>query len=186
MHAKQDNPELQEAVRLKLKIVSFPEFIYEQSKDKKRVVIAGSHGKTTITSMLMHVLSKAGFKYDYLVGSKIDGFEDSVKLSNDAEYMIIEGDEYLTSSLDPKPKFLWYKPHISLISGIAWDHMNVFPTFDFYKKQFNLFLESLAQDAKVVYYQDDKYLPEIISAYKELKQSHTLILCMKLRTTGLA
>jgi UDP-N-acetylmuramate: L-alanyl-gamma-D-glutamyl-meso-diaminopimelate ligase len=163
MHAKEDNPELKEAVRLKLKIVSFPEFIYEQSKDKKRVVIAGSHGKTTITSMLMHVLNKAGYKYDYLVGSKIDGFEDSVKLSNDAEYMIIEGDEYLTSSLDPRPKFLWYKPHISLITGIAWDHMNVFPTFDIYKKQFGLFLETLAPGSKVVYFNDDEHLPEVIN-----------------------
>lgn len=169
MHAKEDNPELKEAIRLQLKIVSFPEFIYEQSKDKKRVVIAGSHGKTTITSMLMHVLNKAGYQYDYLVGSKIDGFEDSVKLSNEAEYMIIEGDEYLTSSLDPRPKFLWYKPHISLISGIAWDHMNVFPTFDIYKKQFSLFLENLAQGGEVVYYKDDEHLPEVVSQHKDVK-----------------
>ena len=158
MHAKDDNPELLEAINLGLKIYSFPELIYENSKDKIRVVVAGSHGKTTITSMIMHVIAKSNIELDYLVGAKIPGFENSVKLSEDASIIIIEGDEYLSSAIDKRPKFLWYKPQIALLSGIAWDHMNVFKTFEIYKKQFKDFISSLSDDSVLVYCSEDKLL----------------------------
>ncbi len=136
MHAREDNPELKKALQMGVKVYSYPEFIYEQSKDKTRVVIAGSHGKTTITSMILRVLKKLTRDFDYLVGAQIEGFETMVRLS-DAPVIILEGDEYLSSPIDRRPKFHLYDPHIALISGIAWDHINVFPTWDNYKAQFS-------------------------------------------------
>ena len=162
MHARQDNPELLRACELGLKIVSFPEFIYEESKNKQRVVIAGSHGKTTTTSMVMHVLKEAGKVFDYAVGSSIEGFEDSVKLTSDAPVIIIEGDEYLTSPIDRRPKFLWYKPQISYLTGIAWDHINVFPTYDEYYHQFELFVASLEKKAILIYNTKDEEVERLI------------------------
>ena len=130
MHARIDNPELLEAQKLGLKIYSYPEYLYEQSKNKKRVVIGGSHGKTTITAMILHILKFAGVDADFMVGAQLEGFDVMVRLSHEAQWMIMEGDEYLTSPIDRRPKFLHYKPNIALISGIGWDHINVFPTFD--------------------------------------------------------
>ena len=158
MHAKKDNPELLKAEDLGLKIFSYPEFLYEQSKDKIRVVIAGSHGKTTITSMILHVLQDAGIDADYMVGAQLEGFEVMVKLSGSANYMVIEGDEYLTSALDPRPKFHLYRPHIALISGIAWDHMNVFPTFGNYISQFGQFIDLIEPGGSLIYCASD---PEV-------------------------
>jgi UDP-N-acetylmuramate: L-alanyl-gamma-D-glutamyl-meso-diaminopimelate ligase len=142
MHARKDNPELAKAQELGLNIQSFPEFIYNHAKDKKRVVVAGSHGKTTTTSMIMHVLRHAGRDFDYLVGALLEGFKTMVRLS-DAPIMVIEGDEYLSSALDPVPKFLHYKPQVSIITGVAWDHMNVFPTYENYVEQFEKFIKTL-------------------------------------------
>jgi UDP-N-acetylmuramate: L-alanyl-gamma-D-glutamyl-meso-diaminopimelate ligase len=141
MHAKGDNPELAEATRLGLTIYSYPEFLYEQSKDKTRIVIGGSHGKTTITSMILHVMQHHGIETDYMVGAQLEGFEVMVKLTPDAPFMVLEGDEYLSSPIDKRPKFHLYKPHIALLSGIAWDHINVFPTFDIYLDQFRSFIK---------------------------------------------
>ncbi len=168
MHARADNPELIKATELGLKIQSFPEFVYNHSIDKKRVVIAGSHGKTTTTAMISHVLKTLDIKFDYLLGSKIDGFDRMVKFS-DAPLMIIEGDEYLTSPTDRKPKFLWYKPHIAMITGIAWDHINVFPTFEGYKEQFKLFIQSIVPGGFLTYFQDDKHLFDIVHSNPNIK-----------------
>jgi len=161
MHAKKGNPELDRAIELGLKIYSFPEYLYQQSENKTRVVVAGSHGKTTITSMIMHVLSELKIDFDYLVGAKIEGFDIMVRLS-DAPVIVIEGDEYLTSPLDPRPKFLHYKPHIALISGIAWDHINVFPTFEGYKEQFRLLIQSIEPNGNLVFCRDDETLTEVV------------------------
>ena len=161
MHAKADNPELLKALALGLKVLSFPEFIYEASKDKKRVVIAGSHGKTTITSMIMHVLQSMGRSFDYMVGAQLEGFDQMVKLS-DAPVLIIEGDEYTTSPLDLTPKFLHYKHDLALISGIAWDHYNVYPTLDNYILQFEKFIDLTPTDGKVFYAEEDKALCALI------------------------
>ncbi|MDH5474503.1 MAG: Mur ligase domain-containing protein [Cyclobacteriaceae bacterium] len=155
MHARKDNPELLKAQALGIKIYSFPEYIYEQSKDKKRVVIAGSHGKTTITSMIMHVLNYCNKDFDYAVGAALNGFENSVRLS-DAPIIIIEGDEYLSSPLDMTAKFFKYHHHIGLISGIAWDHMNVFPTEAFYTEQFEKFADLTPANGFITYYKGDK------------------------------
>ncbi len=160
MHAREDNPELLKAKELGLKIYSFPDYIYEQSLDKQRVVIAGSHGKTTITSIVMHVLKYFNRKFDYAVGARIDGFEDMVQLS-DAPLIIIEGDEYLASTLDRTPKFLKYHHHIGLISGVSWDHINVFPTEEEYVKQFDLFADATPKAGTLVYSEDD-YLSTVI------------------------
>lgn len=163
MHAKAGNPELDKAVELGLKIYSFPEYIFQQSINKTRIVIAGSHGKTTITSMIMHVLKSQGIDFDYLVGAKIEGFDIMVRLS-DAPFIVIEGDEYLTSALDRRPKFLHYKPKIALISGIAWDHINVFPTFEEYKEQFQFFIQSIENDGYLIFCDDDKTLSEVVKS----------------------
>lgn len=170
MHAKADNPELQEAQQKGLRIVSFPQFVYQNSLDKTRIVVAGSHGKTTITSMLMHVFKETGKKFDFLVGSNVAGFENSFQLSQQSEFMIIEGDEYLSSAINPEPKFLWYKPHIAIISGIAWDHFNVFPTFESYIHQFERFIASLPQGGHLVYDANDNLLTEIVSKYHQLNK----------------
>jgi UDP-N-acetylmuramate: L-alanyl-gamma-D-glutamyl-meso-diaminopimelate ligase len=162
MHAKADNPELLKAQELGIRCVSFPEFIYEHSKTKKRVVVGGSHGKTTITSMIMHVLKESGKHFDYLVGSKIRGFDVMVSLSNDADLIIIEGDEYLSSTLDPRPKFHLYKPDIAVISGIEWDHINVFPRFDIYQKQFEIFASMISENGVLIYTADDKNVENLV------------------------
>jgi UDP-N-acetylmuramate: L-alanyl-gamma-D-glutamyl-meso-diaminopimelate ligase len=169
MHAKNDNPELARAHELGLQIYSYPEYLYEASKDKIRVVIAGSHGKTTITSMVLHVLHHAGINADYMVGAQLEGFEVMVKLTHDSKYIILEGDEYLSSTLDPRPKFILYRPHIALISGIAWDHMNVFPTFENYISQFESFIRVIEPGGTLVYCNADPVVESIaLEANKEL------------------
>ncbi|MFT7606926.1 MAG: UDP-N-acetylmuramate: L-alanyl-gamma-D-glutamyl-meso-diaminopimelate ligase, partial [Saprospiraceae bacterium] len=158
--------ELEKALKLGIQVMSYPEFIFEHSKDKKRVVIAGSHGKTSTTSMILHVLKsidsskyEKDLRFDYLVGAQLEGFQRMVQLS-DAPIMVIEGDEYLSSPIDKRPKFLHYKPHIAVITGIAWDHINVFPTFEEYTLQFELFLESIAEKGIVFYFKNDNILKE--------------------------
>ncbi len=163
MHAREDNPELIKAKELGLKIYSFPEFLYEQSKNKKRVVIGGSHGKTTITAMILHVLQLQQIKFDYMVGAQLEGFDVMVKLSEDAPLIILEGDEYLTSPIDRRPKFWVYQPHIAVISGIAWDHYNVFPTFDIYKDQFLTFANLIPNDGALIYCKEDENVCEVSS-----------------------
>jgi len=160
MHAKKDNPELLKAQELGLTIYSFPEFIYQQSKDKQRIVIGGSHGKTTITSMMMHVLKFYNKKFDYVVGADVAGFDNRVKLSDDP-IIIIEGDEYLSSRIDPTPKFLRYQHHIGIISGIAWDHINVFKTEEDYIEQFKKFVISTPKAGSLVYNEEDNKTKEL-------------------------
>jgi len=162
MHARKDNPELQKAQELGLKIYSFPEYIYKFSEDKQRIVVAGSHGKTTVTSMIMHVLRFHDKDFDYMVGSLVDGFDTMTKLS-DAPVIVIEGDEYLTSPLDHRPKFVHYKHHIGVLTGIAWDHINVFPTFAKYLEQFELFADLTPKSGNLIYCKDDKKLSDICS-----------------------
>lgn len=161
MHARIDNPELVKAKELGLKIYSYPEYLYEQSKDKIRIVVGGSHGKTTITSMIIHVLQQNHIDCDYMVGAQLDGFEVMVKLSEEAKIMVIEGDEYLTSPIDRRPKFHVYQPTIGIVSGIAWDHINVFPTFDIYVEQFEIFANMIPADGKFIYCEDDEVLPKL-------------------------
>ncbi|MDD4847751.1 MAG: Mur ligase family protein [Bacteroidales bacterium] len=155
MHAKEDNPELQQAKKMGLKIYSYPEYLYEVSKHKTRIVIGGSHGKTTITAMILHVFKQLGIETDYMVGAKLKDFDVMVKIS-DAPVMVFEGDEYLTSALDPRPKFHLYRPDIALLSGIAWDHINVFPTFEKYVEQFKIFVDLIEPNGKLIYCQEDK------------------------------
>jgi UDP-N-acetylmuramate: L-alanyl-gamma-D-glutamyl-meso-diaminopimelate ligase len=162
MHARIDNPELLKAQQLGIKIYSYPDYIYEQSKDKKRVVIGGSHGKTTITSMILHVLQGAGMAFDYLVGAQLEGFDTMVGLTHNAPVIIIEGDEYLASPIDRRPKFHIYKADIGVISGIAWDHINVFPTFDNYIDQFKIFAETIQPAGKLIYSETDTVLNEMV------------------------
>lgn len=162
MHAKADNPELLKAKELGVKIFSYPEFLYEQSKDKTRVVIGGSHGKTTITSMILHVLNYHEIEVDYMVGAQLEGFDTMVHLTENNEFMVLEGDEYLSSPIDLRPKFHLYKPNIALISGIAWDHINVFPTFENYVEQFLIFTNSLTNGGIMVYNEEDLVLKNIV------------------------
>jgi UDP-N-acetylmuramate: L-alanyl-gamma-D-glutamyl-meso-diaminopimelate ligase len=159
MHAKPGNPELEKALELQLPVCSFPEFIYERSRHKKRLVVAGSHGKTSITSMIMHILRHRGVDFDYLVGSRIEGFDTMVRISDSAPYIVIEGDEYLSSAIDPRSKFLHYHPHVAVISGIAWDHINVFPEFDRYLDTFREFISTMEAGGTLFYYGGDEYLP---------------------------
>lgn len=151
MHARIDNPELIRAQEIGLKIYSYPEYLYEQSKDKIRIVIGGSHGKTTITSMVLHVMKDAGIDTDFMVGAQLEGFDVMVRLSDTAKYMVIEGDEYLTSPIDRIPKFHKYHPHIAVISGIGWDHVNVFPTFDSYLEQFRIFINTIENNGCLIF-----------------------------------
>lgn len=162
MHAHADNPEMLKAQELGLKIYSYPEYLYEQSKDKTRVVIGGSHGKTTITSMILHVLHFHNREEDYMVGAQLEGFDVMVRLSEESDFMIMEGDEYLSSTLDKRPKFLLYQPNIALVSGIAWDHINVFPTFENYAEQFQLFVDSITNGGVVVYNQEDMEVVKVV------------------------
>lgn len=164
MHAHQDNPELAKAKELGLKIYSYPEFLYEQSKNKTRVVIAGSHGKTTITSMILHVLNFHQKEVDFMVGAQLEGFDCMVKLTQDNDFMVLEGDEYLSSPIDLRSKFLLYQPNIALMSGIAWDHINVFKTFDDYIEQFRKFVASITAGGVLVYNEED---PEVVKVVED-------------------
>jgi UDP-N-acetylmuramate: L-alanyl-gamma-D-glutamyl-meso-diaminopimelate ligase len=161
MHARPGNPELDRASELGIPVVSFPEYVARHSKEKIRVVVGGSHGKTTTTAMIMHVLKEQNVDFDYLVGSKLDGFDTMVRLS-DAPIIVIEGDEYLSSALDMKPKFLWYRPHYAIITGIAWDHINVFPTFSEYEKQFDLFIDTVAPGGTLFYFKKDSSMLNLV------------------------
>jgi len=172
MHAHKDNPELKRALELGIRVYSYPEFLYRETADKTRVVIAGSHGKTTITSMILHVLQSAGINADYMVGAQLEGFEVMVRLTHEAKYMIIEGDEYLSSTLDPRPKFHLYKPHIALLSGIAWDHMNVFPTFENYVSQFIKFINLIQPGGSLIYCKAD---PEVRNISQNIRTDITAI-----------
>ena len=162
MHAKEDNPELLRAQELGLKIYSYPEFLYEQSKHKTRVVIGGSHGKTTITAMILHVLNYHDIEVDYMVGAQLEGFDVMVKLTDDADFMVLEGDEYLSSPIDRRPKFHLYQPNIALLSGIAWDHINVFPTFENYLDQFKIFVDSITVGGSISYNTEDPHVKSIV------------------------
>ncbi len=171
MHAHADNPEMQRAQELGLKIYSYPEYLYEQSKNKTRVVIAGSHGKTSITSMILHVLHFHGREVDYMVGAQLDGFDVMVKLTEENDFMVMEGDEYLSSTLDRRPKILLYQPNIALISGIAWDHVNVFPTFENYVHQFELFVDSITPGGALIYNSEDENVVKVVeNSEKQLKK----------------
>ncbi|MFW2377368.1 MAG: UDP-N-acetylmuramate--L-alanine ligase, partial [Cellulophaga baltica] len=164
MHAKADNPELLKAQELGLEIFSYPEFLYEQSKNKTRVVIGGSHGKTTITSMILHVLNYHNRDVDYMVGAQLDGFDRMVHLTEENDFIILEGDEYLSSPIDRRPKFHLYKPNIALLSGIAWDHINVFPTFDTYVEQFQIFVDSIVKGGSITYNAEDENVVKVVEA----------------------
>lgn len=163
MHAREDNPELVRARELGLKIYSFPEYLYEQTKDKIRIVVGGSHGKTTTTSMILYVLQHLGIEADYMVGAQIEGFDRMVRLSDTAKYAVFEGDEYLTSPLDLRSKFLWYHPHVAILTGIAWDHINVFPTFPQYVETFRKFVDTIESNGAFIYFDADENLQAIAS-----------------------
>ncbi len=162
MHAKPDNPELLKAQEMGLKIYSYPEFLYEQSKYKTRVVIGGSHGKTTITSMILHVLDYHAIEVDYMVGAQLEGFDRMVHLTEKNDFIVLEGDEYLSSPIDRRPKFHLYQPNIALLSGIAWDHINVFPTFDNYVEQFQIFVDGIVKGGSITYNSEDPELVKVI------------------------
>lgn len=166
MHARPDNPEIAKAKALGLAIYSYPEFLYQESKNKKRVVVAGSHGKTTTTSMIMHVLTYHGHDFDYMVGAQLDGYERMVRLS-DAPIIVLEGDEYLSSPIDRRPKFLHYKPHVTIMTGIAWDHINVFPTFENYVEQFEKLMEDIEQGGSMIYYEPDEILVKLATKARQ-------------------
>lgn len=166
MHARADNPELAKAKELGLKIFSYPEYIYEQTKNKTRIVVGGSHGKTTITAMILHVLKFHNINCDYMVGAQLAGFDTMVKLSDDAKIAVIEGDEYLSSPIDRRPKFHLYKPDIALLSGIAWDHINVFPTFENYVEQFRIFINLISENGVLIYCEDDKEVKKLAEEIK--------------------
>ncbi|XMO85187.1 Mur ligase family protein [Algibacter sp. AS12] len=164
MHAKADNPELLKAQELGLKIYSYPEFLYEQSKHKTRVVIGGSHGKTTITSMILHVMHYHDKEVDYMVGAQLEGFDVMVKLTEHNDFIVLEGDEYLSSPIDRRPKFHLYKPNIALLSGIAWDHINVFPTYENYVEQFSIFVDSIVSGGSINYNEEDPEVKRVVEA----------------------
>ena len=164
MHARQDNPELQKAIALGLKIYSFPEYIYHESQQKKRIVVGGSHGKTTTTSMIMHVLRTLGQQFDYLVGAKLAGFDQSVDIT-DAPVIVCEGDEYPASAIEKKPKFHFLFPHVAILTGIAWDHINVFPTFEFYLEQFVIFINKIETGGLLIYNESDPVLNQLVQTH---------------------
>lgn len=163
MHAKADNPELLKARELQLRIYSFPEYIYQESIQKQRIVIGGSHGKTTTTSMIMHVLRQSGRQFDYLVGAKLEGFTQSVQIT-DAPVIVCEGDEYPASTLEKRPKFHFLFPHIAVLTGIAWDHINVFPTFEFYLEQFAIFIGMIEPEGVLIYNETDPELNRLVES----------------------
>ncbi|UOB16363.1 UDP-N-acetylmuramate--L-alanine ligase [Abyssalbus ytuae] len=172
MHAKKDNPELAKAHELGLKIYSYPEFLYEQSKYKTRVVIGGSHGKTTITSMILHVLKYHNIEVDYMVGAQLEGFDTMVHLTEENDFIVLEGDEYLSSPIDMRPKFHLYKPNIALLSGIAWDHINVFPTYDNYVEQFKIFVDSIVNGGIIVYNEEDEGVKKVVLSSENPIRKH--------------
>ena len=176
MHAREDNPELVRASELGIKIYSFPEYLYEQTKDKIRIVVGGSHGKTTTTSMILYVLNRLGIEADYMVGAQIEGFERMVRLSDTAKYAVFEGDEYLTSPLDLRSKFLWYHPHVAILTGIAWDHINVFPTFPEYVETFRKFVKSIEPKGSFIYYKGDENLRQIAGEMTSLRHDDMSII----------
>ncbi len=161
MHAREDNPELIRAKELKLKIYSFPEYLYQQTRNKTRIVVGGSHGKTSTTAMILYVLKKLKIEADYMVGAQIEGFDNMVKLSYESRIAVFEGDEYLTSPIDLRPKFHLYKPHIAILTGIAWDHINVFPTFENYVSQFSKFVDLMETQGRLIYFKEDPELQKI-------------------------
>ena len=161
MHAKNDNPEIEKAKQLGLNIYSFPEYIYKESKGKTRVVVGGSHGKTTTTSMIMHVLKSTQKSFDYLVGARLEGFDQSVNIT-DAPVIICEGDEYLASAIEKRPKFHFLFPHVAILTGIAWDHINVFPTFDNYLEQFEIFMQKIETGGILIYNDTDLVLKNVV------------------------
>lgn len=167
MHAKADNPELSRAKELGLDIYSFPEYIFKESQDKTRIVVGGSHGKTTTTSMIMHVMKKVAKQFDYLVGAKLEGFDQSVNITN-APYIVCEGDEYPASAIERRPKFHFLYPHIAVLTGIAWDHINVFPTFENYLEQFIIFIQKIEKGGHLVYNENDKVLKELVEKSKRV------------------
>jgi UDP-N-acetylmuramate: L-alanyl-gamma-D-glutamyl-meso-diaminopimelate ligase len=172
MHAKADNPELLRAKELGINILSFPEYLYEQTKNKLRIVVGGSHGKTTTTAIIMHVLKRSGVKFDYMVGASIEGFETMVGLDNESKIAVFEGDEYLTSSIDRRPKFHLYKPDIAIINGIAWDHMNVFPTYETYVNQFRIFADTITPGGTLVFFEED---PEVATIAGSVRKDIRLV-----------
>ena len=176
MHAREDNPELVRARELGIKIYSFPEYLYEQTKDKIRIVVGGSHGKTTTTSMILYVLNRLGIEADYMVGAQIEGFERMVRLSDSAKYAVFEGDEYLTSPLDLRSKFLWYHPHVAILTGIAWDHINVFPTFPEYVETFRKFVHSIEPKGSFIYFKGDENLKQIANEMTSLRHDDMTII----------
>ncbi len=164
MHAKPDNPELHRAQQMGIKIYSYPEFLYEMSKNKTRVVIGGSHGKTTITSMILHVLHYNGIEVDYMVGAQLEGFERMVHLTEENDFIVLEGDEYLSSPIDRRPKFHLYHANIALLSGIAWDHINVFPTYGNYLEQFQVFVDGIVKGGSITYNAEDPEVKKVVEA----------------------
>lgn len=166
MHARIDNPELERAKELNVKIYSYPEYIYEQTRSKTRIVIGGSHGKTSTTAMILHVFEKCGIETDYMVGAQLAGFDCMVKFSETAKFAVIEGDEYLSSPIDRRPKFHLYYPNIAILTGIAWDHINVFPTFENYVDQFRIFIDQISPNGHLIYCENDQVL-------KDLCEGHT-------------
>jgi UDP-N-acetylmuramate: L-alanyl-gamma-D-glutamyl-meso-diaminopimelate ligase len=172
MHAKDGNPELDRARALGIKVWSYPEFIYQHSRNKQRIVVCGSHGKTTITSMIMHVLQKLGRKFDYLAGSQVEGFENMVALSDDAPIIVLEGDEYLASPIDLRPKFLVYQPHVIVLSGIAWDHINVFPTEEAYVRQFEQLIATMPKAGAIAYNDEDKEVRRILKRFAKPEEHY--------------
>lgn len=164
MHARADNPELQRAEELGLPIYSFPEYIYQESREKTRVVVGGSHGKTTTTAMIMHILKEAGKDFDWLVGARLEGFGQSVNIT-DAPVIVLEGDEYPASALEKRPKFHFLFPNIAVLTGIAWDHINVFPTFEIYLEQFRIFLDKIEPGGVLIYNHTDPVLKKLVEEY---------------------
>lgn len=175
MHARTNNPELLKAQTLGLDIQSYPEFLFNATKDKKRIVVGGSHGKTTITSMLLHTMSKCGVNTDYMVGAQLEGFDRMLELSNDNEYSVIEGDEYLSSPIDMRSKFLHYRPHIAIITGIAWDHINVFPTEESYLDTFKTFIDTIEPNGTLVHCTEDTQLNELVKLYSSKRSDINFI-----------
>ncbi len=170
MHAKEDNPELMKSKQVGVKIYSYPEYLYEMSREKTRIVVGGSHGKTTITAMILHAMQALGMETDYMVGAKLEGFDVMVKSDPNSRYMVLEGDEYLSSTLDRRPKFHLYHPSIAIINGIAWDHINVFPTFENYVEQFKIFADKIEPDGTLIYYSEDENIHTIAkNARKDIK-----------------
>ena len=167
MHARTDNPELLKARELGIPVKSFPEYLYEQTKNKKRIVIGGSHGKTTTTALIMHVLKESGIDFDFMVGSTIEGYETMVSLSDNTNLAVLEGDEYLSSTIDRRSKFHLYKPDIAVITGIAWDHINVFPTYESYQEQFRTFVETIGPGGTLIYFEGDSEAKRVAEAARQ-------------------